>query len=128
MIIPYNNNPFASLNTGDALLGRFWSPDRTYRTPSQVRVIKNENTYMIQAPVPGIEKEAIDVTVNETNRTITIKGETATMNYEYITAIPRALDLSTAEAVFNNGMIEIEFPLAESENQERKLELSVRKS
>ena len=128
MITLYNNTPFAKLNTRETLLGQFWNPKHQYGSTRQVRLIKGENGYFIQAPVPGIEKDAIDVTVNDKNRTITIKGDAATVNYEYVASVPRELDISSAEAIFNNGMIEIQFPMSESESEERKLELAVRAS
>ena len=123
MITLYNNNRFTAFTPRETLRRKFLPPQSLYGSGSQLRLIKSENGYTIQAPVPGIEKEALDVTVNDKNRTITIKGDAATINYEYVTSVPRELDMSTAEATFNNGMIEIEFPMAEAESQGRKLEL-----
>jgi HSP20 family molecular chaperone IbpA len=128
MITLYNTRPLTKTNVGEPLLGQLWNPQPLYRTSRQLRLIKSEDGYFIQAPVPGIEKDAIDITVNDKNRTITIKGDAAHANYEYIASVPPALDMSSAEAIFNNGMIEIQFPMLVSEDEERKLELTVRGS
>tara|TARA_B100001750_G_scaffold217947_1_gene203681 strand:- start:7 stop:393 length:387 start_codon:yes stop_codon:yes gene_type:complete len=128
MITLYSNNGFAAFTPRDTLIRKFWHPHSLYRSNSQLRLIKSENGYIIQAPVPGIGKEALDVTVNEKNRTLTVKGDAENVNYEYVTSLPTELDISTAEATFNNGMVEIAFPLPELETEERKLELSTREA
>ncbi|MBG95028.1 MAG: hypothetical protein CL793_07230 [Chloroflexi bacterium] len=128
MITLYNNNRFAAFTPRETLIRRFWSPQSIYDSGNRLKLIKSENGYIIQAPVPGIEKDALDITLNENNRTLTIKGDAENVNYEYITSVPTELDISTAEATFNNGMIEIEFPRPELGYGERKLELSTKGS
>jgi HSP20 family protein len=92
-----------------------------------VDVYETEDAVVVEAPVPGLKPEDVDITIS--GDTLTIKGETKfeekVEQENYIrqerrygsfcraVALPEGLDRNNAEAGFENGVLTIAFPKSE---------------
>ena len=75
-----------------------------HRTDDDVRVV---------ADLPGIEKEAIDLTCD--GEVLTISAGSEHRNYEERVSLPVRVDEHSATATYNNGVLEVVFdPLEDS--------------
>ena len=79
-----------------------------YRTPF-VDVILDEkaNQVRVIAELPGVSKEDIDV--NATERRVEIRAERGDRKYRAVVDLPVEVDVSSAKATYNNGVLEITF-------------------
>lgn len=101
---------------GDVLQFEFQAP--------RVDVIDREGEVVVKAEIPGVTKEDLEVSVDES--TVTIKGQTSHEEKEekgdyYRTeirrgafsrtiALPREVDASQARAAFKDGILELTLP------------------
>ncbi|MDE2335793.1 MAG: Hsp20/alpha crystallin family protein [Alphaproteobacteria bacterium] len=127
------------------LLGKFYRGSEVYLTnwdsitsAPAINIAEDENSFRIEAELPGLTPEAVDVSV--TNGFLTIKGErkgekeakdldyirkeyTAAAFYRQI-ALPEAADPDRAEASFKNGILTVTLPKrAEAVQHPRKLQI-----
>ncbi len=79
-----------------------------YRTPF-VDVILDEkaNQVRVIAELPGVSKEDIDV--NATERSVEIRAERGDRKYRAVVDLPVEVDVNSAKASYNNGVLEITF-------------------
>ena len=114
----------------DRLLGRSWAP--------RVDINENKESYMIQADLPGMKKEEVDITYEDS--VLTISGERSCQNDEDNTShlcervygkfsrsfnLKNVIDLDKISAKFNDGVLTVELPKAE-ESLPRKIEIKTK--
>ena len=110
-------------------LKRFGS-ERDFRFDNlpKVDVIDRDDTIVVRAALPGVEKD--DLEVSTTPQTVTIRGSTrketkeekdeyyrceiSTSDYLRTVPLPATTDDSKVKAKFKNGMLELKMPKAES--------------
>lgn len=74
---------------------------------THVDVHEEDDRIRVVADLPGVEKEAIDVTCD--GRTLTIRADGAGRSYDERVRLPREVDESSASATYNNGVLELTF-------------------
>ena len=89
-----------------------------------VNVCEDDQNYYVDINVPGVEKDAIDLTL--TDKSLVIKGERAVEEGKYfrqerlagvfqrIVAIPDPVDREKVSAKYKNGVLEVVLPKSES--------------
>lgn len=118
-IVTRNNFPFSRFP--------FWTDEEDWTpttSPSGLAVSEDDKKVYIEAAVPGIDPEDIEVTVDK--GVVWIKGETkqeetekkyyrkATSSFSYRVAIPGEIDQnSEPEATSKNGVMTVAFTKAE---------------
>lgn len=79
-----------------------------YRTPFvDVIVDDKANQVRVIAELPGVSKEDIDI--NATEKTVEIKAERGERKYRAVVDLPVEVDVGSAKASYNNGVLEITF-------------------
>lgn len=94
----------------------------------RVDVIERDDTIIVRAALPGVEKD--DMEVSTTPTTVTIRGsmrketkeekdeyyrcEISTGNYLRTVSLPASIDETKVKAKFKNGMLELKLPKLES--------------
>jgi HSP20 family protein len=74
-------------------------------------VMEDQDTVVITAEMPGIEKK--DVKLSATGREFEITAESETRKYHKTLTLEREVDPKTARATYNNGVLEIKVKLKE---------------
>jgi HSP20 family protein len=69
-----------------------------------VDVIDEENQIKVLAELPGVEKEDIQLYVNE--HTLTIKVDTPERRYHKELALPDEIENSSSRSTYRNGVLE----------------------
>jgi HSP20 family protein len=103
------------------------NPERRAAAPTQFRmdVTENDKEYRVLAELPGVKKEEISITINGNEVSVSAEvkhekvvkdGETVLRAERYYGSIQRAFSLgqevdeATAEAKYNNGVLELTLP------------------
>jgi HSP20 family protein len=102
----------------------------------KVDIIENDNEVKIQAALPGVKKEDLDVTL--TNQTVTIKSSTkreekeesgeyyrreiSRGEFQRTISLPAQVDSDKARASFKDGILEIVLPKLEK-TQRKSIEI-----
>jgi HSP20 family protein len=103
------------------------NPERRAAAPTQFRmdVTENDKEYRVLAELPGVKKEEISITINgnevsvsaEVKHEKVVKDDETVLRAErYYGSIQRAFSLgqevdeATAEAKYNNGVLELTLP------------------
>ncbi len=102
----------------------------------KVDVIDSENEYTVEAELPGIKKEEVDVTLNEGRLTISVNrkenNEESTKNYIHkerrCTIMTRNIYLSDSDtdgikATLENGVLKISIPKIMKRDNSIKVEI-----
>ena len=136
--------PFGSIRDFDALftryIGKRASVIRNTKPDSwsiPLDVVKDGDSLVVTASVPGTSKDDIDVSVDKD--VLTIKAENSssssderesyllrerrTGSYYRAIKLPETVDYENAESTFKNGVLTIKLPKLESKKT-RKLEIS----
>ena len=106
-----------------------WLPNPETRAPASTQfrmdVTENEQEYQVLAELPGVKKEEISVTINGNEVAVSAEvkhekdvenGETVLRAERYYGKIQRAfalgqeVDEATAQAKFNDGVLELTLP------------------
>ncbi len=118
-------------NFFDDFLTRRWPRLVDWNFPSmglekgfpKVDIIDHENEIEVQAALPGVKKEDLDVTIN--NQTITIRTSTKEEKkeegkyfrreitrgeYQRTLSLPDYVDYDNAKAVFKDGILKVTIP------------------
>lgn len=107
-----------------------WSSSEA-RSPFPLDVYSNDTELTVLAAVPGIDPEAIDITIEKDQ--VTLKGEVPNVaqseeakdatwylhelprgTFQRTLTVPFEIDSSAAEATFENGMLRLTLPKAET--------------
>ena len=134
-------DPLADLNHMNRVMNRFFGP-----LPAQNRalnadrlpvdIFEKDDALVLQAPVPGVNPDDVEVTFQED--VLTIKGETKNEYqdenhhrrelswgvFERSIRLPVGMQIDKAEASFNNGMLTVTIPLPEK-IQPRRLKINI---
>lgn len=99
---------FGNVRSGE---GRSWKAIQDKREPL-VDVVSSGKEVRVIAEMPGVNKEDIDVTVNENSMTISVDREDR--GYYKELALPGIVDPKGAKSTYNNGVLEVTVPLRAS--------------
>lgn len=144
-LVPFNRKNTGLLNTGfedfhnmlDDFFNDNWSPRRNLENDTfKINVQQNDTDYLIEAELPGVNKEEINVDLNEGRLNISVKREEK-INEEkknYIhresrySSMSRSIYLADADAKgikakLDNGVLHITVPRQEREVKAEKIEI-----
>lgn len=144
-LVPFNRRSTGLLNTGfedfynmlDDFFSDNWSPRRGLGQDTfKINVQQNEGEYLVEAELPGVNKEEIDLDLNDGRLTISVKREEK-INEEkknYIhresryTSMSRSIYLADAEsrgvkAKLDNGLLSITVPRQEKAIRAERIEI-----
>jgi len=144
-LVPFNRKNTGLLNTGfedfynmlDDFFSDNWSPRRSLeRDTFKINVQQNDSEYLVEAELPGVNKEEIDVDLNEGRLTVSVKREEK-INEEkknYIhresryASMSRSIYLADADskgikAKLDNGLLSITVPRQEKAAKAAKIEI-----
>ncbi len=74
-----------------------------------VDVIKGKEELRVVAEVPGVNKEDLRVTADDSS--ITIESVTGQPRYQKRVELPEIIDPKTAKSTYKNGILEVSFKL-----------------
>lgn len=105
----------------------------------RVDIYEDDNSLLVHAEMPGIEKQDVKVSVNE-DRILTIKGEKKKENYEENRSmirserifgsftrsfvLPENVDIEKVEASYNQGILELKLAKKEPEKP-KEVEINI---
>jgi len=144
-LVPFNRRNTGLLSTGfedfynmlDDFFSDGWLPRRSLeRDTFKINVQQNDAEYLIEAELPGVNKEEIDVDLNDNRLTISVKREEK-INEEkknYIhresryASMSRSIYLADAEskgikAKLENGLLNISVPRQAKAVKAEKIEI-----
>jgi HSP20 family protein len=144
-LVPFNRKNTGLLNTGfedfynmlDDFFSDNWSPRRSLeRDTFKINVQQNDSEYLVEAELPGVNKEEIDVDLNDGRLTVSVKREEK-INEEkknYIhresryASMSRSIYLADADskgikAKLENGLLSITVPRQEKAAKAAKIEI-----
>ncbi len=122
---------------GDDLWSSFPRWEEITETPSGMDIYETDDSVVVEAQVPGIKEENLEVTLE--GNILTIKAEqteteeekkkkktvhkaTRQTSFTYSTSLPRVVDAEKASAEIENGVVKVTIPKTEAEKP-RKLEV-----
>ena len=144
-LVPFNRRNTGLLSTGfddfynmlDDFFSDSWSPRRSLeRDTFKINVQQNDGEYLVDAELPGVNKEEIDLDLNDGRLTISVKREEK-INEEkknYIhresryASMSRSVYLADADskgikAKLDNGLLSITVPRREKTVKAEKIEI-----
>jgi HSP20 family protein len=144
-LVPFNRRNTGLHNTGfedfynmlDDFFSDNWSPRRSFeRNTFKINVQQNETEYLIEAELPGVNKDEIDVDLNESRLIISVKREEKVneekKNYIHresrFASMSRSVYLADAgskgiRAKLDNGVLKIIVPRQEKAVRAEKIEI-----
>jgi HSP20 family protein len=99
---------FGNVRSGE---GRPWKAIQDKREPL-VDVVSSGKEVRVIAEMPGVNKEDINVTVNE--KSVTISVDSGERGYHKELDLPGIVDPKGAKSKYNNGILEVTIPLKSS--------------
>ncbi len=96
---------FGNVRRGE---GTLWKAIQDKREPL-IDVMSSDKEVRVIAEVPGVNKEDINVTVNE--KSLVLLVDTQSRKYHKELELPGVVDPQGARSNFNNGVLEITIPL-----------------
>ena len=96
---------FGNVRRGE---GRPWKAIQDKREPL-VDVVSSGKVVRVIAEMPGVKKEDINVTVNESTMMISVDSENR--GYYKELGLPGVVDPKGAKSTYNNGILEVTVPL-----------------
>jgi HSP20 family protein len=127
------NNPFDNFfqiqREVDRMFNQFWSdlPARTTNARSSFNVNANDDQWLIEVPLPGIDPKNVSLEV--AGNTLTVKAHEPKTDrrqeyhYEQTLTIPPFLDLEKVSASHRHGMLELAIPVKDAVKP-RRIEIS----
>lgn len=100
------------------------TPDRGHRrhtSETHVDVEADGDEVRVVADLPGVTKEAIDVTCDGRALSITATGDRREYNERI--RLPTRVDEQSATATYNNGILEVTLELADSDDSETAIDI-----
>lgn len=85
--------------------------DDGYGADTHVAVYEEDDRLRVVADLPGVEKEAIDLRCD--GKTLTISAHGERRQYDERIRLPTRVDEHSADASFNNGVLEVLFDRVE---------------
>lgn len=116
------------------LQGRLNGAFRASRSFPGIRLYKKDEEVVLQAEIPGISAEDIDLNIREDNLTLSferkpeeavkggrmVRNERITGKYSRVIRLPFRVDAAKVEAGYKKGVLNIKLPMAE-EDKPRKV-------
>lgn len=144
-LVPFNRRNTGLLSTGfedfynmlDDFFSDNWSPRRSLeRDAFKINVQQNDNEYLIEAELPGVDKDEINVDLNDGRLNISVKREEKIneekKNYIHresrFSSMSRSIYLDDADskgikAKLDNGVLNIIVPRQEKAITAEKIEI-----
>lgn len=143
-LTPYNNRNRPSERAGfdgfynmlDEIFKDPWLPGRHMMEPFKIDVREDEKEYRIEAELPGIKKDEIDLDLNDGRLTISVRRdedvEENQRNYVHrerrYGSVQRTLNLAYAqpegiEARLEEGLLTISVPKQQKPDKTRRIEI-----
>lgn len=129
MMIRKSFDPFTEFDRINEMFERVTQPSRPAGTFLPVDVLETEASLLVRAPLPGVNPEQVDVSIE--GRVLTIKGESRTEGlfenakvyrrevasgpFSRSIRLADGLDLGRISASFDNGLLTVTIPRKESE-------------
>ncbi|ESP87619.1 Hsp20/alpha crystallin family protein [Candidatus Halobonum tyrrellensis] len=85
--------------------------DTGFASETHVSVFEGDGSVRVVADLPGIEKEGVDLKCDGTTLTVSAAG--GGRQYDERVRLPVHVDEHSANATFNNGVLEVTFDRAE---------------
>jgi HSP20 family protein len=96
---------FGNVRRGE---GTPWKQIADKREPL-IDVVSSDKDIKVIAELPGVDKEDVNVTVNE--KSIVISVDTESRKYHKELELPGVVDPQGAKSTYNNGVLEVTLPL-----------------
>ena len=90
-----------------------------YREPL-VDVIEDDKTISITAEIPGVNKDDIELNLDEENNVLTIKVDTPERKYYKEVELPAKVKADSVKATYKNGILDVVFERAEPKKKKGK--------
>ncbi len=84
-------------------------------------VVKDGDTVRATVELPGIAKE--DISLEGTANTLTVSVDNHKKQFSKTLALPCDVDVDTANAVYNNGMLEVTFGIVGPEGRRKSISI-----
>ena len=142
-LIPFNRRLFGSFdNDFNSMLDDFFKDSmlparRLDRDTFKVDVISNENDYIVEAELPGVNKDAVTLDYNDGRLVISVTEESENTNEgknyihkeRRVSSASRSVYLADASqdeivAKLEDGILKITVPKQSSANKSRKIEIN----
>jgi HSP20 family protein len=85
--------------------------DAGFGSDTHVDVHETDEQIRVVADIPGVEKDEIDLKCD--GEVLTISAATQRRNYDDRVTLPARVDEHTADATYNNGVLEVVFERAD---------------
>ncbi len=90
-----------------------------YREPL-VDVMEDDKTVSITAEIPGVNKDDIELDLNDEDNVLTIKVDTPERKYYKEVELPAKVKPDSAKATYKNGILDVVFERAEPRKKKGK--------
>jgi HSP20 family protein len=81
--------------------------DAGFGSETHVSTYQSDDTVRVVADLPGVDKDSIDLKCD--GETLTLAATSANRQYEERVRLPTRVDEHSADASFNNGVLEVSF-------------------
>ncbi len=128
------NDPFENKSWSDPfslLVDRFFeSPSSLIKSYKRSNILTTDDEYKIQLAIPGLVKEDIKISVDESVITISHEKKETDDNTFYFTSsfkkeysLPDDIDVDKISSKLENGVLEINIPRTQKKRNERYIEI-----
>jgi HSP20 family protein len=104
-----------------------------YKTAGGLNIYEEDGNMVVEAPLPGVSEEEVDVTYKDGVLCITGRHEEKkeekkkraihkwqmASSFSYTTSLPRPVEAGKIEAVLKNGVLKVVAPVAEAAKEKR---------
>lgn len=106
------DDPFGDIfDELERMMGEMAGDDSGIGTETHVDVHDEGDTLRLVADLPGVEKDAIDLKCD--GETLTIAASGSQREYDERIRLPVTVDERSADATFNNGILQVTFDKAD---------------
>jgi HSP20 family protein len=88
-----------------------------------VDIIDEDESLKIIVEVPGFTKENLDIEINESGSTLTLKGKVDTREINQVIQLPSKIEPNKTKSSIRNGVLEIEGKKQKSSEKRHKLRI-----
>jgi len=89
-----------------------------------VDIIEEKDKIKVIAEIPGVSKH--DIELNATEKNLEIKVDTAERKYYRNVELPAEIKPETADAKYNNGVLEVTIEKVKKEKEEKKKKIDIK--
>ena len=111
------------------------SPVKNFSTKINTNIYEDENSYNVEAVIPGVEKNNISISMKDNVLTISVKDETKEEDKNYIRkeivtksssrniCFEKEIDEEKIEATYKNGILKLTMPKKKEEIKTTKIKI-----